>query len=135
MKRTLALAVLVVGLGFGPGISWGAEAAPAFVAGIDDVPLMPGLEEIEDQELVFDTPEGRIIEAMAVGEATAEAIAAFYAAALPAFGWRQEAPRLFRRDNEDLSLEFPKDAAPAGRPRVSVVKFSLRPTKSGSPPR
>ena len=135
MERTLALAVLVVGLGFGPGASWGAEAVPTFVAGIDDVPLMPGLEEVEDSELVFDTPEGRIVGAMATGDATPEAIAAFYAAALPAFGWRQEAPHLFRRDGEDLTLEFAPDEAPAGRPRASVVKFSLRPTKPGSPPR
>lgn len=135
MERSIALALLLVGLGFGPGVAPAAEAGPAFVAGIDDLPLMPGLEEVEESELVFDTPEGRIVVALATGDVAPDAIAAFYAATLPAFGWRQQAPNLFRREGEDLTLEFPKDELPAGRSRGSVVKFSLRPTKAGPPSR
>jgi hypothetical protein len=39
--------------------------ADAFFQSVNDIPLMPGLNEITDQEMVFDKPEGRIAEAAA----------------------------------------------------------------------
>lgn len=132
MIRSLARAAFALWLGFLPAMAIAAD--PAFVAGIDELPLMPGLDELEESAVDFETPEGRIVVAFATGDLATDAVGAFYAATLPAFGWRQDGPTLFRREGEDLTLEFPKDERPPGA-RGVVVKFSLRPTKSAAPSR
>src|SRR3546814_17721527 len=53
-------------------------AGSGYVAGIPDLPLMPGLKELPDSGLVFDKPGGRIVEAFARGDVTAQAVIAFY---------------------------------------------------------
>ena len=53
-----------------------AQEGNAFVAGIEDLPLMGGLIEDVDAGLVFDKPEGRIVEAYATGEVSAAAVRA-----------------------------------------------------------
>ncbi|MSO54025.1 MAG: hypothetical protein EXQ90_02665 [Rhodospirillales bacterium] len=135
MTRSFAPLLVVLLLTFGAGTTLAADSGAAFVAGIDEVPLMPGLDEVEESEVTFDTAEGRIVVALATGDLTADAVGSFYASTLPAFGWRQDAPNLFRREGEDLTLEFPKDEIPAGKARGVVVKFSLRPSKSVAPSR
>ncbi|HEY9548625.1 MAG TPA: hypothetical protein VIR45_03910 [Kiloniellaceae bacterium] len=51
-------------------------AGRGYVAGIPDLPLMPGLKELPDSGLVFDKPGGRIVEAFARGDVTAQAVIA-----------------------------------------------------------
>lgn len=65
---------------------------PRFFTEMNDIPLMPGLYELTGETMVFDKPEGRIIESSAVGESAvspinASQIKAFYAASLPQLGW------------------------------------------------
>ena len=82
------------------------EAAEGFLTGIPDLPLMPGLQEVPDSGLVFDKPEGRIVEAYAVGDTTPQAVTAFYNETLPQLGWRREKSGAYLREGERLSLEF-----------------------------
>src|SRR5712692_3143703 len=58
-----------------------------FVAGTEDVPLMPGLRNEARTLVVFDKPQGRIVEVEARGKVTRAAVEKFYAASLPALGW------------------------------------------------
>jgi len=51
--------------------------AEQFVAGTEDVPLMPGLMPVPNSDVVFDKPEGRIVEARAEGATTREKVEAF----------------------------------------------------------
>ena len=84
-----------------------AAAAPAFFTALRDVPLMPGLEEMTEFTVVFDKPEGRIIESLAVaGTTPPEAIRNFYDTALPQFGWRRIAQNSFVREKENLQIHF-----------------------------
>ena len=55
MLRRLALVLLL--------IAPLAAHADEFVAGTEDVPLMPGLTPVQGSSLVFDKPQGRIVEA------------------------------------------------------------------------
>src|SRR5215469_8306568 len=48
--------------------SLSAALANGFVVGTEDVPLMPGLAPVPGSSLVFDKPEGRIVEAQASGK-------------------------------------------------------------------
>ena len=82
LRRLCLIGALFLG---GLGQVWGGEAQ-RFVAGIDDLPLAPGLEEAPGA-VVFDKPDGRIVEADAGGRVPAAAVRAFYRAVLPAFGW------------------------------------------------
>ena len=105
-----------------------ALAADAFVAGINDLPLMPGLKALPGDGTVFDAPAGRVVEAWAEGPVTREAVSSFYAGTLPQLGWRSAGPDLFRREGEALRLEFPA-AGPRGN-RASgtlLIRFYLSP--------
>lgn len=98
-----------------------AEAAAAFMAGVADLPLMPGLAEVPDAGVVFDKPAGRIVEAYAQGAVSRAAVTAFYISTLPNLGWRAKAEALFQREGELLRLGFMGDDG------ALVVRFSLQP--------
>jgi len=80
--------------------------AQTFLSVAEDVPLMSGLTEDIDAALVFDSPDGRIVEAAAIGGASASLIRAFYSDTLPQLGWVQPEPGRFTRDSETLTLEI-----------------------------
>lgn len=101
-------------------------AADEFVAGTEDVPLMPGLMPQPNSDLVFDKPEGRIVEAGAEGATTRAKVEAFYAASLPPLGWRRLGRDRWQRDSEQLSLDF------AGTHGRLAVGFTLSPREPAS---
>jgi hypothetical protein len=110
------------------GLLWTASpAAPAagsgFVVGIGDLPLMAGLAPVAGQVVLFDKPDGRIVQAVARGDVAAEAVSGFYARTLPQLGWRPAGPDRYLRDGEVLALEF---VGPAERGPVTV-RFTLNP--------
>jgi len=79
------------------------------VAGIVGVPIMPGLQEAEDETIVFDKPGGRIMEARLEGDVTSDDVQAWYQIALEANGWRVDSVAdskvpVFWRDGEILQL-------------------------------
>lgn len=121
MKRTLPLLAAVLWL----ALLWPALASPAaaqFVGGVDDLPLMPGLTAVPSGGVVFETPQGRIVEALATLDAgtTVSEVRAFYDATLPQLGWRVVGTGEYRREGEVLVLEF--DAGPP-----LAVRFRLTP--------
>jgi hypothetical protein len=96
-----------------------------YVPGTEDVPLMPGLASDDGASLVFDKPQGRIVEAAARGAVTRHAVMEFYQESLPQLGWRAAASKSgsksFERDGERLSLDFD------GRDGNLQVAFTLAP--------
>ncbi|UEM21217.1 hypothetical protein JL100_029865 [Skermanella mucosa] len=105
----------------------GANAADAFVDGIDDLPLMPGLVTVADQALVFDKPGGRIVQAVATGTLDASAIRSFYAETAPQLGWAAAGEGRFLRDGELLRIELVEEPAASGRGGPVTVRFMLIP--------
>lgn len=121
-RRLSLLAVLLLLAGAAPAVVGGAAAAgDGYVEGLEDVPLMPGLESIADAGMVFDNPSGRIVEAYAEGRVERSEVLAFYAATLPQLGWRAEGEAVYRREGEVLRLEF------IGGAGVLAVHFFLSP--------
>ncbi len=121
MRSFPRLAALFICLGLGLGHAHGADP---FVAGIDDMPLMPGLTQLADRNVVFDAPSGRIVEAYAEGSVARDAVRSFYARTLPQLGWRGQGGDRYLREGETLRLEFPD--ARRGSDRV-LVRFFLSP--------
>jgi hypothetical protein len=132
MVRRLALpaalaALLLASPGFaGPGLVQTSFVQPVYVPGTEDVPLMPGLAADDASSVIFDKPQGRIVEAAARGAVTRHAVMAFYEESLPQLGWRRTVPKSaatksFERDGERLSLDFD------GRDGNLQVAFTLAP--------
>jgi hypothetical protein len=78
----------------------------AFVDGINDLPLMPGLSPVTEEGLVFDKPGGRIVHAVARGTVTPAAVRQFYADTAPQLGWRGAGDNRFVREGEVLQIEL-----------------------------
>jgi hypothetical protein len=97
-----------------------AALADAFVPGTEDVPLMPGLTPVAGSAVVFDKPEGRIVEAQAAGKVTRAAVRAFYEASLPRLGWTA-AGAAWRREGEVLRLDYREERG------ILTVGFTLSP--------
>lgn len=102
-----------------------AGGTVGFIEGMGDVPMMPGLVPAGEVALVFDKPAGRIAESVYRGTAERKAIEAFYTETLPQLGWTNLGNGRFRRDGEELRLEF---KGSAGLPRgQTAVRFVLLP--------
>ncbi len=86
-----------------------ALAEQRFVAGTGDLPLMPGLEEIAESSLVFDKPEGRIVEGVAIGTVLSAEVEAFYRVTLPELGWSAADDLRFLREGEVLTIRLHTD--------------------------
>jgi hypothetical protein len=101
------------------------HAGGAFVPGTEDVPLMPGLAAVEGTDLVFDKPQGRIVEAQARGRVRPEAVRRFYGETLPGLGWTEAGPQRWQRESEALAIDI------KGRDGAVTVGFTLTPRKAG----
>src|SRR3546814_11837965 len=83
-----ALLCLAAPLPVAQGVA--GDAPGAYVAGIPDLPLMPGLKELPHGGLVFDKPGGRLVAAFARGAIAPPSVIALYADTLPHTGWPRE---------------------------------------------
>ena len=99
-----------------------AVAAGTFLAGIEEVPLAPGLAEAPGGGMVFDSPSGRIVEAVASGQVQADQIRAFYAQTLPQLGWTRISDTEFRSETETLRLTFDQT-----QKTILIVHYNLTP--------
>ena len=103
----------------------GAIAQGLFSSAIDDLPLMDGLNEVASGTMVFDSPSGRIVEALSTGDVTRQRVTRFYSETLPQLGWFETTPRHFVREGEALKIEFP--TLPVGA-KINVL-FMLSPAQ------
>lgn len=124
--RATVLAALVVLLSVS-GFNHSALAQD-FLPGFEDVPVMNGLQVIDDAGIEFDAPSGRIAEAYAAGKISHEAVLAFYRTTLLQLGWREIDTASFEREGETLRLSFDEFG------NELTVHFRLSPvgTDSGS---
>jgi hypothetical protein len=104
-------------------LSVGAQAAENhFFTEMADIPVMPGLYELADENMVFDKPEGRIIESAAASETrNHNEIKAFYDTTLPQMGWHRLSDGQFRRGAERLSIRLET------RGNLQIMRLSLIP--------
>ncbi len=100
------------------------EPAPSFFSSLQDIPVMPGLIEVEEQSFSFDKPEGKITEVTALlGDLHENQVIYFYQATLPQFGWGKVNDLEFFRNGEYLKISFDHDSID------KVVKIMIRPTR------
>lgn len=102
---------------------WAAEGV--FFTGSDGVPIAPGMEEMPDLGVVFDKPEGRIVEGFASGYIDQAEIRSFYGRTLPQLGWSVFGEGLFQREGEVLKIEI-LDGVENSR---SILRIILAPSQ------
>lgn len=81
-----------------------AVAGERFVAGVTDLPLMPGFHLVHEETVIFEKPAGRFVHVVVTGEHTVEAFWQFYGDTLPQLGWHTVKQELFVRDGESLII-------------------------------
>jgi hypothetical protein len=122
--RALLLALLI-GAGTMMGGAMGPVAAASdnggFVAGVEDLPLMPGLTELSGSGYAFGSSNGRIVEAYATGEVSQQQVLDFYSSTLPQLGWEAATTHSYRRQGERLAIDFVKGNGPL------TVHFTVTP--------
>lgn len=122
MKTFLAI-LMGISLGF-CAVSGHAQAQGDFFEALYDVPVMPGLEELHDQAMLFDKPDGRIASVTAASKTLSAAqVAGFYGETLPQMGWKKMSENQYVREGDRLSLEITKKAP------LTIVHFTLEPVK------
>jgi hypothetical protein len=126
IARAATAAILLAGLADAGGPGGGFPAAAAeFVRGLGDVPAMPGLAPVDGGDLIFDKPGGRIAETVMRGRVGRADVQSFYASSMPQLGWERLSGDRFRREGEELRLEFvDSPPQPAGH---TTVRFVLTP--------
>jgi len=92
-----------------------------FVAGVEDLPLMPGLKELSGSGYAFGSSNGRIVEAYATGEVSQQQVLDFYSSTLPQLGWEAATTHSYHRQGERLAIEFVKGNGPL------TVHFTVTP--------
>jgi hypothetical protein len=117
MRKILARCAVFSLLASFAGPAW----AEGFLGVYEDLPLAPGLTEVQGSGLSFDSPAGRIIEGYAKGPVKAGDVLKFYAATLPQLGWTRESDTQYRREAEVLKLDTQAEG------RALVVHFTISP--------
>ncbi len=101
-----------------------SATAQTFIEGSEDLPLAPTLVAVESDAVIFDSPSGRIVEAVAVGGTSRSEVVAFYQQTLPELGWEILDETRYRREGERLVIEF------YGSDGALGVRFRLAPDES-----
>lgn len=122
----ILFSVSALGAGLIPAGTYAGSDVPAagFFRGIEDFTLMPGLTELPDATLIFDSPSGRFVEAYATGRVTPEGMERFYSSSLPQLGWSPAAGSSYQREGEVLEIEIVGPAADDG---TRTVRFAISP--------
>ncbi len=133
MMRLFAAVLIFVSV-LGAGL-WSAAAradsddvGSAFFTGIEDFPLMPGLSELPDATLIFDSPSGRFLEAYAVGKLADIDLQQFYGASLPQLGWQETGASTYQREGEALEIII---VGPAAADGTRTIRFAISPLVAG----
>jgi hypothetical protein len=109
-------------------ISFGSSptvfAGDKFITGFSDLPIMPGMRELPDADVSFDTTSGRIVIAFVKTDRKVNAVMVFYDRVLRQLGWEKKSSRTFMRDEEILTFDFVNDGDSL------IVRFSIEPVKA-----
>ena len=109
MKRILQILLVLTGM-----FCTAPAVNAAFVAGLEDIPMPGGLNQVENGNLSFGNEEIRLIEVYLTSENLSfEEVSRFYLETLPQMGWQLKKEKkqklLFEREGE--TLEISKESA------------------------
>tara|TARA_R110002095_G_scaffold210521_1_gene197817 strand:- start:100 stop:504 length:405 start_codon:yes stop_codon:yes gene_type:complete len=127
-RASILFAIALTVMCFDHVVAQATDQDTAYVQILSDIPLAPGLSLEDDSEVVFDVPEGKIVEVTTFGSADLLETQTFYKESLEALGWKQvpEKEWSYKRDEEFLEISFED-----GEDDLQV-KFRLMPSSTCS---
>lgn len=104
MFKKFCIAVLMTAFLF----TSAAASAKGFSSAIEDLPIMDGMSEKTDKIVVFDTPEGRIVETTLETSRGNIQVFTYYRQTLQQLGWVSigGSDKAFRRENEMMTIDM-----------------------------
>jgi hypothetical protein len=128
LKKLLIILVAVVMLGLSAPVM-----AEGFSTVIEDLPIMDGMTERADLVVVFDTPEGRIVETTLETAVGPEQVLTYYRRTLTQLGWKPvgTSEKLYIREKERMSIDVQKNPAAEayGAANAYTVSFKISPRR------
>ena len=79
-----------------------------FVIGIEDLPIFDSLEVDEDNLIIFDKADSRLVTVNLYGDVNLGEVKQYYENILPNLGWKMINKKKYIRDSEILDLEYEK---------------------------
>ena len=105
--------------------AWAGDMRQGYFSVLPDVPLMAGMDEVEDQTFIFDKAEGRVIETAGfLTQSSQIDPQTYYSDVLGQLGWKPLKSGLFTRGGEQLVVIVRKVKG------GELVKFSLAPHRT-----
>lgn len=93
-----------------------------FFSLIPDMPIMAGLQELQDQSFGFDKPEGRFVETLSyLREGTPQQVSAYYHETLAQLGWRSLAQDIYIREQERMTINFER------QDEIQLIRITIEP--------
>lgn len=118
-KGFFAVVIILTFCSWGKGV---AAEPQRYLHYLSDIPVLDGGEEIEEQAVLFDKAEGRVVEeVILVPHFEHQKIEKFYEMTLPDLGWKPVSFGRFLRNKEQLVVKIEK------ADRGAFVRFSLSP--------
>ena len=77
-----------------------------FITGIEDVPIFDSLEIDEDNLIIFDKVDSRLVTVNLSGTVNLSEVRDYYENILPNLGWKMLNKEKYVRDSEILNLEY-----------------------------
>lgn len=115
MKKliTLFFAITLTACGYIPATLNGAKlfypmlSKQQYVTGTEDLPLFGGFKEVKEENISYDSVDGRIIDATFYSNgADVNEVRKFYEKTLPQLGWVKKQYQIYNRDGETLKLNI-----------------------------
>lgn len=121
--KNAIFAMLLTALVFvSPAVSKADSGIQGYFSALPDIPMMSGMDEVEDQTFVFDKAQGKVVETAGfLADSSPKILEVYYAGVLGQLGWKPMESGVFRRDEEQLSVKFEQVGSGA------LVKFQLAP--------
>ncbi len=120
MKKLLIISLLLIS-GCGSALQQHLQAQK-YVPGTEDLPVYDGFQPSDTKNLIYDSTDGRIIDASYSSQnVNIVEVKAFYAETLPQLGWRKNKSSEYRRDGESLKINV------TTKNNITYLKFTIRP--------
>lgn len=109
MKKMIKPYKYFLTLIFGMAVLSANVKASTFIDGLEDVPIMKGFTQIQNDNISFGNEESRFVEAYLTGSKVGfKAVEKFYTGTLPQLGWTYQGKRgntlVFYREKESLEI-------------------------------
>lgn len=104
----------------------GEMSSAAISKAIQDIPVMEGLEVVEDNSVLELFGEQRIAQTLLRGRVDIDEVYYFYEKALPERGWRRMNVHTYQREGERLFFR----PSSANRDGMTYIRFDMEPVRA-----